>query len=257
MTGLTNFLIGKSLARGMFGKVYPAKDINKQIMVALKVQYKDALSKKNIPYEREESFHREVSNHPNIIKLLDAFMDDKRIFYVLELCRTDLFEYQQKCSNSVLSEDIAVFIVRQIASALDYCHSIDIIHNDVKPENILLKEENVAKLSDFGCSKYKYEQCSLMGGLIGTLDYVCPDKIKGKYDEKTDVWALGIVLYEAITGLPPFHCENNSMSDTYYKIENNEVDYTFISPQCRICLEKIFLKESDKRPEAKTMFMNL
>lgn len=147
--------------------------------------------------------------------------------------------------------------IYQISKALDYIHSQNIIHRDVKPENILLGYFNEVKLADFGWSyelAYNDENNNnnvLPSGVVGTLDYLAPEIIEYKeYDYKVDIWSLGVLAYELLIGKPPF--ESLTTQDTLIKIKN--VQYTFkfntnrqLNSKAKEFIQNLLVKEAKKR----------
>ena len=146
-------------------------------------------------------------NHPNVLKLYGFFHDSKNIYLILEYCSQCLFkDFRHKVIfcliQGKLSEEETAYFGKQAISALKYMHNEYIMHRDIKPQNILI-EHGVLKLSDFGWSIYSpmYKRQTF----CGTVDYVPPEIVEGaSYDERVDIWALGILLYELASGKAPF-----------------------------------------------------
>lgn len=145
-------------------------------------------------------------DHPNIVRLFEVFQDDKRFYLVTELCTGgELFDEITKRSN--FNENDAADIIKQVLSAIAYCHSKNICHRDLKPENILLdtlnQSGNSIKIIDFGASQ-KFENSKKMSQIYGTAYYIAPEILKSEYNEKCDVWSVGVILYILLSGKPPF-----------------------------------------------------
>ena len=151
-------------------------------------------------------------DHPNIVRLYEVFQDDKRFYLVTELCQGgELFEAITKRTH--FNEQVAASIIKQILSAIAYCHSKSIVHRDLKPENILLEDKKddgdfQIKVIDFGASM-RFDPSKKMNQVFGTAYYIAPEILKLEYNEKCDVWSVGVILYILLSGKPPFGGEND------------------------------------------------
>ncbi|XP_076357849.1 aurora kinase C-like [Tachypleus tridentatus] len=219
---LEDFDIGRPLGRGKFGNVYLAREKSSKFIVALKVLFKSQLEN----YGVEHQLRREVEiqahlRHPNILRLYGYFYDDTRVYLILEFApRGELYKELKK--EGKFDERRAAVYISQLSNALKYCHSVKVIHRDIKPENLLLAANGDLKIADFGWSVHA--PSSRRATLCGTLDYLPPEMIENKtYDEKVDLWSLGVLCYEFLVGKPPF--ESDKVQDTYRRIAR--VDYTF------------------------------
>lgn len=201
------FEIGKPLGKGKFGRVYLAREREHGFICALKVLEKDALLKDRV----EKQVRREIEiqsnlRHPNVLKLYGHFHDRKRVFLILEFAgQGELYRHLQKARR--FPEGRAARYVAQVADALRYLHRKHVIHRDIKPENILVGLHGELKLSDFGWSVHA--PSNRRTTFCGTLDYLPPEMIKPgsadkSYDEKVDLWALGVLMYEFLVGEAPF-----------------------------------------------------
>lgn len=211
-----DFEIGKKLGKGKFGRVYCAKERKSGFVCALKVMSIEEITS----YKVEKQFVREVEiqanlRHVNCLRLYGWFYDDKNVYLILEYASKGEL-YQALKASKRLDEPTASFYIFQVASALAYLHRKHIIHRDLKPENILINSNNQVKLSDFGWSVYAALD-TRRTTMCGTLDYLPPEMIEAKnHNEKVDVWALGVLLYELLVGRPPFEEEHSST--TYRRI---------------------------------------
>lgn len=201
------FEIGKPLGKGKFGRVYLAKDKSTGFVCALKVQHKSELVAGKI----ERQVRREIeiqSNlaHTNILRLYGHFHDAKRIFLILEFAaQGELYKHLRKAQR--FQEWRAAQYIAQMTSALKYLHSKHIMHRDIKPENILVGIHGEIKISDFGWSVHAPN--NRRNTMCGTLDYLPPEMVKpgshdSYYDEKVDIWSLGVLMYEFLCGEAPF-----------------------------------------------------
>ncbi|KPM38190.1 Serine/threonine-protein kinase ark1 [Neonectria ditissima] len=201
------FEIGKPLGKGKFGRVYLARDRERGFVCALKVLYKSELQSARV----EKQVRREIEiqsnlRHPNILKLYGHFHDSKRIFLILEFAgQGELYKHLRKVTR--FPEWKAAQYISQMASALRCLHSKHVIHRDIKPENILVGIHGEIKISDFGWSVHA--PSNRRNTYCGTLDYLPPEMIVPRspgnsYDEKVDLWSLGVLTYELLVGEAPF-----------------------------------------------------
>lgn len=199
--------VGKPLGKGKFGRVYLAREREHKFVCALKVLNKSEL----LQARMEKQVRREVeiqSNlcHPNILKLYGHFHDTRRIFLILEFAgQGELYKHLRRATR--FPEWKAASYIAQMASALRYLHRKHIIHRDIKPENILVGIYGEIKISDFGWSVHA--PGNRRTTYCGTLDYLPPemvrsDTLNNSYDEKVDLWSLGVLLYEFLVGEAPF-----------------------------------------------------
>ena len=169
-----------------------------------------------------------TQDHPNIIKIVGVMETSRAYHIITELCTGgELFD--RIVSRKHLSEALAASYLRQILSAVAYCHDRGIVHRDLKPENLLLEnpsDEAQLKVIDFGTS------CRVHPGLsfstvTGTPYYIAPEILQGKYTEKCDIWSCGVILFILLCGSPPFPGRN----DTEILGRVRQGVYTFDSEQ--------------------------
>jgi aurora kinase len=233
------FEIGKPLGKGKFGRVYLAKEKSSGFVCALKVLHKSELDQSQV----EKQVRREVEiqmnlAHPNILRLFGHFHDAKRIFLILEFAaHGELYKHLRKAQR--FPEWKAAQYIAQMASALKYLHKKNVIHRDIKPENILVGIHGEIKISDFGWSVHT--PGDRRKTFCGTLDYLPPEMIKGGgdnwYNEKVDLWSLGVLAYEFLVGEAPFE---DSQAMTYRRIAR--CDYTipaFVSREARDLIKRV------------------
>jgi len=199
----------KELGQGAMGIVYQALDPNIQRIVALKVLRPDLTSDP----EFRQRFRREARSagrltHPGIVTIFDAAEQDDTSFLVMEYLEGQMLD-QLIEEDSPLPHARARDIAIQICDALDYAHNARIIHRDIKPSNIFLLPDGQVKLTDFGIARIIAEPRLTRTGIVGTLDYMSPEQAMGKeVDHRADIYALGVVLFEMLTGQPPFQADN-------------------------------------------------
>lgn len=221
---LDDFEIGRPLGKGKFGNVYLAREKKTHTVLALKVLFKSVLSKAGIIHQvRREAEIQSHLRHPNILRMYGYFHCEKRVYLMLEHARYGEM-YKVLCSqpNKRFTEHQAANYIVQLVSALQYCHSKKVIHRDIKPENILIAGNGQLKIADFGWSVYSPNERRTT--LCGTLDYLPPEMIEGRmYDEKVDIWSLGVLCYEFLAGKPSF--ESTSQSETFRRIARVDIKF--------------------------------
>ena len=217
MTGLvpgTEFAghrIDAVAGRGGMGVVYRATQQALDRVVALKLIVPELADDPGLRdrFERESRIAASI-DHPNVLPLYYAGEQDGVLYQAMRYVDgTDLRTLVR--ANGALPADRAVSIVVQVAAALDAAHARGLVHRDVKPANVMLTEGDHAYLGDFGLSRRTASQASTGGGsVVGTLDYVSPEQIRGeRVDARADVYALGGVLFTALTGQVPFPRESD------------------------------------------------
>ena len=206
----------KQLGVGGYGQVFLVKHKKMNLLRAMKVI--PAKSKTGEKTNEEIELLKQL-DHPNIVKLFEYFCDDDKYYLITEYCKGgDLFDLIKK--KKKLSEQSAAYIMFQIFRALIYCHNTHhLVHRDIKPENIVVFGKNDAyddlydvKLIDFGISKIfnKVEKNS-DNRIKGSLNYIAPEVFDGKYNEKCDIWACGVILFILVVGEYPFTGDYNEI----------------------------------------------
>ena len=196
---------------GGMSSVFRAHDTLLERKVALKILHEQYTSDEDYV----ERFRREARavaglSHPNIVTVIDRGEQDGRQFIVFEYIDGESLK-QLVDRTGPLQVDQAVGLTLQIARALAFAHQQGLVHRDVKPQNVLLNDDGRAKVTDFGIARSLDVQQGMTqtGTVMGTSDYIAPEQARGeRVDEHTDVYSLGIVLYELLTGEVPFPGEN-------------------------------------------------
>jgi len=199
----SRYRIEAELGHGGMGAVYRAHDTLLDRDVAIKVLTAPAGSDVRERWLREAQSTARL-NHPNIVAVHDAGEADGTPFIVMELIEGEsLFNRKPQSLDEILS------IARQICAALDHAHSHGIVHRDLKPENVLITPDGTAKLMDFGLARSATSRLTQEGALVGTVFYLSPEQALGQtVDGRTDLYALGVMLYEMTTGQLPFTGDN-------------------------------------------------
>ncbi|XP_015448036.1 aurora kinase C isoform X1 [Pteropus alecto] len=219
---IDDFEIGRPLGKGKFGNVYLARLKESHFIVALKVLFKSQIEKEGMEHQlRREIEIQSHLQHPNILRLYNYFHDARRVYLILEYApRGELYRELQK--SQTLDEQRTATIMEELADALTYCHENKVIHRDIKPENLLLGFRGEVKIADFGWSVHT--PSLRRNTMCGTLDYLPPEMIEGRtYNEKVDLWCIGVLCYELLVGSPPF--ESTSHSETCRRILKVDVRF--------------------------------
>ncbi|EGZ11321.1 hypothetical protein PHYSODRAFT_520593 [Phytophthora sojae] len=242
---LSDFEIGKPLGKGKFGNVYLAREKQSKYVVALKVLNKQQLMKSSMEYQlRREIEIQSHLRHKSILRLYGYFYDSKRVYLIIEYApQGELYKKLMRAGR--FSEKQSAMYIQEMARALIYMHSKHVIHRDIKPENLLVGFNGELKIADFGWSVHA--PSSRRTTLCGTLDYLPPEMIENKpHDENVDVWTLGILMFEFLTGAPPFETENTK--ETYRRIAHVDLQFpSHVSAEARDLLLKILRHEPRQR----------
>jgi len=218
-------LSSSNIGSGGFGKVYKVKHRVSGNIYAIKVINK----KKILESEMQDQMKLEVRimyklDHPNIIKLYNHFEDDDSFYLVLELASKGQL-YTKLKRQGRLEERSAAQFIRDVVAAVSYLHALKppIIHRDIKPENILLDDDEVGKLCDFGWSNF-FNQDRKRLTYCGTPEYLAPEMIKqAGHDQSLDLWNIGVLTYELLTGKPPF--DGATQSELYENIVKVKINF--------------------------------
>ncbi|CAH0049328.1 unnamed protein product [Clonostachys solani] len=243
------FEIGRPLGKGKFGRVYLAKERTSGFICALKVMHKNELQQGG---GVEKQVRREIEiqsnlRHPNILQLYGHFHDSKRVFLILEFAgKGELYKHLRR--ESRFPEWKSAQYIAQMASALRYLHRKHVIHRDIKPENILMGIHGEIKISDFGWSVHAPN--NRRKTMCGTLDYLPPEMVKpgtseNFYDEKVDLWSLGVLTYEFLVGEAPFE---DTPIMTQRRIARADMSIpSFVSAEAADLIKKLLVLDPAKR----------
>ena len=217
---ISHYKIIEKLGEGGMGVVYKAHDEKLDRNVALKF-----ISKAFATDEEKKRFLREAQaaaavEHPNICPIHEIDEADGRVFFVMAFVEGRTIT--EMVADGPLEFEQAASIVRQVASGLEEAHEHGIVHRDIKGQNIIVNSKGRATILDFGLVQRKGKtRLTATGTTLGTAAYMSPEQARGEEtDARTDLWSLGVVLYEALTGLHPFDSEHDLA--TLYQIVNEE-----------------------------------
>jgi eukaryotic-like serine/threonine-protein kinase len=212
---LGRYKILKELGRGAMGLVYLGKDPTIQRFVAIKTMRLDQLDEPEKIQEIKGRFFREAESagrlsHPNIVTIYDAGEQNELGYIAMEFVEgRSLKEWSRKPNLMELPE--LVQTLASVADGLDYAHQQGVVHRDIKPANIMITKDRLVKVMDFGIAKMASSNKTQTDIVLGTPTYMSPEQIAGKkVDGRSDVFSLGIVLFELLTGQPPFTADNLS-----------------------------------------------
>src|SRR5882757_2421253 len=240
------------LGRGAMGVVYKALDPTIGRTVALKTMRLDVHgldAQEMVRRFQNEARAAGVLNHPNIVTIYDAGEQDGIFYIAMEFIEgTTLHELLAE--KRVLATEEVLQLTRQICRGLDYAHSNGIAHRDIKPANIMITGNGTVKIMDFGIAK-SGGQVTNTGQVLGTPNYMAPEQVKGRQlDGRSDLFSLGVILYEMLTGEKPFVGQN--VTTIIYKIVNEnpitprDLDVT-VHPGLSAIVTKALAKAPDDR----------
>ncbi|MEK7235157.1 MAG: serine/threonine-protein kinase [Nitrospirota bacterium] len=212
---LGRYKVLRELGRGAMGLVYLGKDPTIQRFVAIKTMRLDHLDDDDTLQDIKARFFREAEStgrlsHPNIVTIYDAGEEGDLGYIAMELIEgTPLKQWARKPNLMPLNE--VLLTVATVADAMDYAHQQGVVHRDIKPANIMLTKERIVKVMDFGIAKMASSSKTQTNTVLGTPTYMSPEQITGKkVDGRSDIFSLGIVLFELLTGQAPFTADNLS-----------------------------------------------
>ncbi len=253
METIGKYRILGTLGKGGMGIVYKAMDPDIEREVAIKTVQFDLLDE---GLEKENLLARVVReakaagrlNHPNIITIYDVFRDGDMTYIVMQYIDGQSL-YALLASGKSFSPREILNTLKPVAEALDFAHRNGIIHRDIKPANILIDKSGRPFLADFGVARILTSTMTQTGTTVGTLNYMSPEQIKGQtVDSRSDVFALGVILYELLTGKKPFAGDN--MSTIVYQIVNEDPQpVSDINKDLHGGYERVVGKALAKRPE--------
>lgn len=210
---LDRYKVLKELGRGSMGVVYLGKDPTIQRFVAIKTMRLDETDDRDKLQEVRSRFFREAEStgrlsHPNIVTIFDAGEEQGLGYIAMELLQgTTLKQWSRK--PNLLPLEKLIPMLSTVAEAMDYAHQQGIVHRDIKPANIMLTNDDIVKIMDFGIAKMATSSKTQTNIVLGTPVYMSPEQVAGKkVDGRSDIFSLGVVMFELLTGRPPFLADN-------------------------------------------------
>lgn len=232
---------------GGMAVVYKAYDNIDDRMVSIKVLKDEFLANEEFRRRfKNESKAIAVLSHPNIVKVYDVSLGDKLQYIVMEYVEgITLKEYIEQ--QGVIPWREAVHFTTQILRALQHAHDKGIVHRDIKPQNIMLLENGTIKVTDFGIARFsRGETRTMTEAAIGSVHYISPEQARGETtDDKADIYSVGVVLYEMITGTLPFESDN-AVSVAVMHLQNEATPPREINSDIPVGLEQITMHAMEK-----------
>eukprot|EP01069_Polyplicarium_translucidae_P005694 Polyplicarium_translucidae@DN2836_c0_g1_i1.p1 len=246
------YLVKETIGKGSWGSVFAGR---------CRVTGRECAIKK-IPKLHVNELHRfrqeasllRVHDHPNIVRLYETFEDYSNIFMVMELCRGgELYDALIKVGH--FEEREVVRLVKQMVSAVALLHENNVVHRDLKPENFMFSSsgpESSLKLIDFGLAR-RFQPNTTFRTKAGTLYYVSPQVLAGSYNEKCDIWSIGVITYLLMTGYPPFNAATDAMVASKIARSKPAFEATLWAnaPLAKAFVETLLSKDPSKRPSAR------
>jgi serine/threonine protein kinase/Flp pilus assembly protein TadD len=257
---ILHYKITDKLGEGGMGVVYKAEDtkLKREVAIKLLPNFIAKSAEDKIRFENEAQAAASL-NHPNIATIHAIEEFENQIFIVMEYINGP--ELMQKIDEGSLSIEESFGIIEQIANGLTAAHQKGIIHRDIKSSNIMLTQTGQVKIMDFGLAKVKgSSQITKIGTTVGTAAYMSPEQAQGdKVDHRADIWAMGVIFYEMLTGQQPYKGEFEQA--VIYSILNLEPDpVSSIRPEIPLKVEqiskKLLSKEIDLRYQDANSFLN-
>lgn len=244
----------EKIGTGGMSDVYKAKDHKLNRFVAVKVLKQEFSENANFVSKfRIEAQAAAGLMHPNIVNVYDVGEESENHYIVMELVEgITLKKYIEKKARLSVKEAVSIAI--QVSMGIEAAHNNHIIHRDIKPQNIIISKEGKVKVTDFGIAKAATSN-TITSNVMGSVHYTSPEQARGGYsDEKSDIYSLGVTMFEMLTGRVPFNGE------TTVAIAIKHIQEEFPSPreyvpEIPICVEQIVLKCCQKSPDRRYQSM--
>ena len=250
--------IVKPLGKGAMGIVYLAKDSMLDREVALKVMVSNIADDPDLKmrFEREAKAVARLSN-PNVVNVFDlGYHTDGSPYMAMELLRGEDLQKTLRMGPMPLERKVSIIV--QVLVGLAHAHQAGIVHRDIKPANVFIGNDGAVKIMDFGVARLTTASVTGTGAIVGTADYMSPEQVKGaRVDGRSDLFSVGCMFYEMLTGKRPFHAEN--LMAIFFKITHEEPnwnalpsgpEYDALTP----ILAKALSKDLGQRYENATQF---
>ncbi|QNI31785.1 serine/threonine protein kinase [Alloacidobacterium dinghuense] len=246
-----DYEVVSALGSGGLGEVYEVRHTISQRCEAMKILLPGQIATP----ELAERFRREIQllgalNHPHIAALHNAFYSDGQLIMIMELVNGETLRARSMRMRMPVPEVIRY--ARQILSALDYAHGRGVVHRDIKPSNIMITSENEIKLVDFGIAIGAHSaELTAPGFMLGSVNYMSPEQIAGdKATLRSDIYSVGVTLYEILTGWLPVKGSNN-LEIMRSHLNDRPTAPIHLNPRLPVELSNVLLKALEKTPEGR------
>jgi len=239
----------KVIGRGGFGRVLLVEKKDTKQVYAMKVLKKSVIAARGeVEHTRTERSVLSKLNHPFLAKLHWSFQSEENLYFIMDFINGgELFHHL--AIEKRFNEERAKFYAAEIVSGMEYLHNEGVIYRDLKPENLLLSNKGHIVMTDFGLSKEGlHAEDSRTATFCGTPEYLAPEIIKGDdYTKAIDWWSVGTLIFEMLTGLPPFYTEDEE--NMYHKIMTAEIDFSkhHFTPEAQDIIKKFLNRDPLQR----------
>jgi len=241
------YILLEKIGDGGMALVYRAKDSTLNRYVAVKILRPEfATDFDFVSKFRRESLAAASLSHPNIVSIYDVGQDEGLNYIVMEYIKGKTLKDYIK-EKGKIKYDEALKITYQIALALDHAHKNGVVHRDIKPHNILITEDNIVKVTDFGIARASTANTvTNTGKVLGSVHYLSPEQARGGFsDHRTDIYSLGVVLYEMLVGRPPYDAES-PITIALKHIQDDVVEPLHFEPNIPQAVNDIVVKMMQK-----------
>ncbi|SEF67764.1 serine/threonine protein kinase [Caloramator fervidus] len=241
------YILLEKIGDGGMALVYKAKDFTLNRYVAVKILRPEfATDFEFVSKFKRESLAAASLSHPNIVSIYDVGEDEGLNYIVMEYIKGKTLKDYIK-EKGKIKYDEALKITYQIALALDHAHKNGVVHRDIKPHNILITEDNIVKVTDFGIARASTANTvTNTGKVLGSVHYLSPEQARGGFsDHRTDIYSLGVVLYEMLVGRPPYDAES-PITIALKHIQDDVVEPLHFEPNIPQAVNDIVVKMMQK-----------
>jgi RAC serine/threonine-protein kinase len=247
LVSVDDFDLLATVGKGSFGKVIQVRKKDTGKIYAMKVLDKHHILEANeVEHTRSEKNILQMIHHPFLVNLYYAFQTETKLYFIMDFVNGgEMFYHLQK--EKRFPQERVQFYGAEILLALEHLHNNGIIYRDLKPENLLLTAEGHVVVTDFGLSKEGIGKDGRTVTFCGTPEYLAPEILQGKaYGKAVDWWSFGSLLYEMLTGMPPFY--SNDVEDMYRKILKAQVNFPrYFSDESKAIISELLEREPTKR----------